>query len=235
MTDQVLMLGPEQLGFDKWLVARGDINVTAFDKFKKWAEGCDLCIFDPLSSFVGGVDVENDNIMMRTLLDTITNVCVSAGSSCLVLAHQGKPSIGKDGQEHARGSYAIRGASAIEDAATNIFYMRPATRDSIAADNLPEGIKVLDIVKRKYKGDAPDRYRLMRDRDTLCHTLLGNRPFTEVQSFDTKGALDRVLTFNPDLSKTNAVGYIAAVKNLSETTVWNHLTTPKNETRSADR
>jgi RecA-family ATPase len=223
MTDQVFILGPEQLIYDKWLVANGKPNILALDKFKKWADGVDLVVFDPLAAFISGVDAENDNIQMRLLLDMMSAVTQPNGASCLVLAHQGKPALGKDGKEYSRTTYAIRGASGIEDAATNIFYMGAATGSSVAAHNLPEGSKVFCLTRRKYKGTAPEHHLLLRDKQTLTHTLLGNRPYVQIQKIDTKAKVDRLLTSNPEMSVTKAVQMVASYENVHESTVWRHL------------
>ena len=59
VTDNVFIVGPEQLNYDKYLVIGGKPNVTAINKFRRWAEGVDLIVFDPLSSFISGVDAAN--------------------------------------------------------------------------------------------------------------------------------------------------------------------------------
>lgn len=221
MTDQVFLLGPEQLGYDKWLVTQGKPNIQAIQKFQRWSDGVDLIVFDPFSAFVTGVDVENDNIQMRLVLDTMSLVAQGAGASCVVLAHQGKPSIDKFGQEHARTKYAIRGASAIEDAATNIFYMGKADSNSQAAKSTQS--KVLSMVKRKYKGMAPDEYTLVRDAGNLTHTLLGNRPFVEVKKMETQAKIARLQGAFPDLTMTEVIRAVSATEDISETTIRRYL------------
>jgi len=223
MSDQVWLIGPEQVGYDKWLVAQGKPNLSAIAKFKRWAEGCDLIVFDPFSAFVTGIDVENDNVQMRLVLDTMSLIAQSVGASCLVLAHQGKPHIGQDGQEHSRKSYAIRGASAIEDAATNIFYMgRAAKGDSDAADRVSGG-NIFTMTRRKYKGNAPSEYRLLRDGVTLTHSLLGNRPFSEVLRIDTESKYVRLMKAVPGLASVDAIKIIASFSNMSEARIKGHL------------
>lgn len=218
MSEQVWLLGPEQLSYDKWLVAGGKPNIQAISKFKRWAEGSDLIVFDPFSAFVTGIDVENDNIQMRLVLDTMSLIAQSAGASCIVLAHQGKPSMGRDGQEHARKTYAIRGASAIEDAATNIFYMGKATGESDAAQKASGGM-IYEMVKRKYKGAAPDKYRLLRDTNNLTHALLGNRPFAEVVSLDRQAKVAKLQAAFPSMAFRDIIKAVAAIQNCSESTI----------------
>jgi RecA-family ATPase len=219
MTDQVFLLGPEQLGYDKWLVAQGRPNPTAIAKLSKWAEGVDLIVFDPLSAFVTGVDTENDNIQMRLVLDSMSLIAKVSGASCIVLAHQGKPSIDKDGNERARTSYAVRGASAIEDAATNIFYMSPA-----AGEKGEKGsAQIYSMIQRKYKGLAPPEYRLLRDNATLTHSLLGNRPFVEVQKIAAQAEVSRIQQAMPNMSFADAIAAVAAVRGVDERTVRRYL------------
>jgi RecA-family ATPase len=67
MSDEVYIIGPDQLSTDKYLISRGEVNEHVVAKYKKWVEGCDLVIWDPFSAFISGTDVENDNIQMRTL------------------------------------------------------------------------------------------------------------------------------------------------------------------------
>lgn len=220
ITDQVFLLGPERLGWDKWLVVRGQPNVQAIMKFKRWAEGCDLVVWDPLSAFVVGEAVEQDNITMRLALDQMGLVAASAGAACLVLAHQGKPMMDFRGQEHARKSYAIRGASSVEDAATNIFYMGRGEDDP--TQRAAEG-RVFEMNLRKYKGDAPDRYRLFRDPETLTHSLLGNKPLSEVQRMAIVSKIGRLQAFNQELDYKTCIRLVAAMDGVPELTIRRHL------------
>lgn len=216
-TKQVMLLGPKALSYDKWLVSRGQPNLLAIDKFKKWATGCDLIVWDPFSAFATGTDAENDNMGMRLLLDSMSLIAQTVGASCLVLAHQGKPSIGHDGKEHSRKSYAIRGASAIEDAATSIFYLGKAKGESDIANKVADE-QIYSLTCRKYKGIAPSEYRLLRDANTLTHKLLGNRPFIEVKRIVTEGNIGRLVT-NLNISRDEAIRIEAAYKGCSERTV----------------
>lgn len=217
MSDDVWILGPEQLSVDKWLVQNGRVNPVAVAKMSRWAEGADLVVFDPLSAFLTGSDAENDNIQMRLVLDSMSLITQAAGASCLVLAHQGKPSIGKDGQEYSRTKYAIRGASAIEDAATNIFYMSRADGISQAAETRDS--KVFSLRNRKYKGEAPDEYRLVRDKHRLTHTLLGNRPYVEVRQIETQAMHSRMSINFPDASKGDLIKMVSAATGQSESSI----------------
>lgn len=221
MSEDVWILGPEQLNIDKWLVNSGKQNPQAIEKFIHWAKGADLLVFDPLSAFLTGSDAENDNIQMRLVLDSMSYISQSVGASCLVLAHQGKPAIGKDGQEFARTKYAIRGASAIEDAATNIFYMGQVSGESAVAETRDS--KVFNLRKRKYKGDAPDEYKLVKDKHRLIHTLLGNRPYIEVRQLETQATYARLASAFPDAKRGELVKMVAAATSMSESSVYRAL------------
>ena len=221
LTDKVLIIGPDKLGFDKWLVNKGNINQNACDKLAYWAEGCDLIVWDPLAAFItGGDGTENDNLQMRVLIDAMNGVSYKVGATSLIVAHIGKPMMDKFGTEHSRKSYAIRGASGIEDAATNIFYFVKGA----GGDPQKEGQdKLLTLKCRKYKGLAPEEYRLMRNPHTLTHTLLGNRPFTEVRKIDTQAKLGRLQLALPEAKMADLITIVAASENISESTVRRYL------------
>lgn len=222
MTDQIFLLGPEQLGYDKWLVSQGKPNFIAVNKFKRWMDGVDLVVFDPFSAFVTGIDVENDNIQMRLVLDTMSLIAQSVGASCLVLAHQGKPTIDqKTGQERARKSYAIRGASAIEDAATNIFYMSRGG-SSEAASKVAEG-QLFTLTRRKYKGIAPPEYGLLREPTTLCHTLLGHRPYADLQTIVMQAKVGRMQAAFPGMPYGDVLKAVSAMTEMNVETIRRYL------------
>lgn len=221
MTDQVWLLGPEQLGYDKWLVSGGKPNIQAISKFQKWAEGADLVVFDPFSAFVSGVEVENDNIQMRLVLDTMSLISQSAGASCIVLAHQGKPMMNQQGKEARRESYAIRGASAIEDAATNIFYL--GAGDGSSPVEKAASSKIFNLTLRKYKGEAPPVYRLLRDPVTLTHSLVGTgsetKTYTELMKMDAIAKVGRLQAAFPAFDYRTCIRVAAADLGLSEETL----------------
>ncbi len=225
MSDQVWLLGPEKLKGDKWLVMGGKPNQPAVDKFMRWAEGSDLIIWDPLSAFICGIDAENDNLQMRLVLDTMSLIAQSAGASCLVLAHQGKPFIDQTGREHHKRSYAIRGASAIEDAATNIFYMSAVRGEGQTGGKLEEdGVKLLELTRRKYKGEAPESYKLARNPENLTHNLLtSNRPLLEQARVATEIKVSRFLSQYPEKTVVDAVRMIALIEGKDEITIKRHL------------
>ena len=69
--------------------------------------GADVVIWDPLSSLHQGN--ENDNIHMRTILDTVTEIDRKTDTSAIILHHWGKP------QEGRGDEYRLRGAISIKD------------------------------------------------------------------------------------------------------------------------
>ena len=222
MTDQVWLVGPEQLGFDKWLVTHGKQNPVGIEKLTKLADEMDLVVFDPLAAFVAGENAENDNVQMRLVLDSMSIITQKTGATCLILAHQGKPQLGPQGQENTRKSYAIRGASAVEDAATNIFYLNKAEGTSGAAADTKDS-KVYTLKCRKYKGIAPEEYKLMRNGANLRHTLLGSRPFMEVRKIETQSKLSRLMMAYPDMRIPEVIKIMAAMEGLNEETIRRYL------------
>lgn len=201
MSDNVWLLGPEALSLDKYLVTQGKPNQVSIEKFKAWADGCDLIVFDPLTAFITGAgEAENDSVQMRLLLDLMGIVTQSSGASCIILAHHGKPVFDKFGEEHKRKIYATRGSSGIEDAATNIFYMESGPTAN-----------TYDIVCRKYKGEAPSIYRLLRDEKTLTHVLLSTEEkISDLEKFEVKNKLDRIQDAKPEYSRNTCIELVAA-------------------------
>jgi hypothetical protein len=222
MTDDVHLVGPDDLGTKKWLVQNGKQNLEAIEHLTALAKGVDLVVFDPLAAFFVGTDAENDNPGMRVVLDTMSTVTQTVGASCIILAHQGKPSMGKNGEEFTRSKYAIRGASSVEDAATNIFYMGGLQGGSGAATGA-DASRLFSIRKRKYKGEAPDEYKLLRDRDKLTHTILGNRPFVEARRGEVQAKYARLVTSHPDMKPKEAYKILSITENLHENTIRNYL------------
>lgn len=242
MGPEALLLGPETLRQDKILMSHGRVNTKAIDTLKTYAEGSDFIVFDPLSSFITGVDSENDNVQMRQLLDAMSHIAQVSGASSLILAHQGKPSIDPfTGEARARNAYAIRGASAIEDAATNIFYMNKVRQrkqklpfgpspppELMEEDTTIERDQLFELVCRKYKGPGPEggKFRLVRPAGKLYHHILtggGRQPFSELKRKTTRDTIERLQKSFPDASKTDLVRMLAAVEETAESTIWHRL------------
>ena len=159
----------------KKIVARGELVQDTLRTYRTWCEGADLAIFDPLAAFASGVDVENDNAQMRSVVEGMETLI--APGALTILAHMGKMAFDpKAGKYIRRESYATRGASSVEDAVLDCFYMEKDTEH--------EGYK---LRRRKYKGQAPSFYRLARHPTTLRHTLLAQGP-TEAQLRATRQA-----------------------------------------------
>ena len=157
---------------------------------------------------------------MRLLLDVMSGITQSTGASCLILAHQGKPAVDMMGRERHRQSYAIRGASAIEDAATNIFYLHKHS-------DLNEGRSDPNMFRlkcRKYKGIAPDFYYLLRNPENKTHRLIGGkgRPNTDLKRERVRSRLLELKT-NEGLTVNEAVAAITAAEGISEQTIWRYL------------
>lgn len=217
MPDDVFIIGPEQFSLDKYLINKGYPIKPVVDQFIRWADGCDLLIFDPLTSFVGGVDVENDNVQMRTLLETISYVGQSTGAPCIIQAHQGKPMMNQFGQETKRKSYAIRGASAIEDASTNIFYLSRGSSEAVERET---GGEVYELIRRKYKGSQiPPKYTLLRNKDTLTHTLISDRPFEAVRKLDLRAKAQRFRDKNPKFTEDTIIDMLATGEGVAGDTI----------------
>lgn len=223
MTDKVLVLGPEKLGADKWLVVQGRPNIAAIDKFKRWAEDVDFLVFDPLASFIVGADTENDNNQMRLVIEVINSICMVNGASCIVLGHSGKPSIDFKGQEHVRRTYQTRGASGTEDAATNIWYFGKAETQSKSGDG-----RIYELNLRKFKGKAPEKYRLLRDADTLTHTLLNGEVKVDenILKLDAKAKFGAMLAEFPMYSRDIVIRITATALGISEETFRRRINEP---------
>jgi hypothetical protein len=79
--------------------------------------------------------------------------------------------------------------------------------------------KVLILRKRKYKGTAPDEYRLVRDNNRLTHTLLGNRPYIEVRQMETQAMYSRFSLAFPDAKIGDLLKMVEASTGQSESSI----------------
>lgn len=162
------IIGPDLLHPYKALVIGGIAQQAAIDRMLQWTEGANLVVFDPLAAFGQGEKVENDNAAMRTLMDTLSLIAQKQKAACLVLHHMGKASMGQDGREYRRESYASRGATAIEDSLTHCFYLR---RKTLIAGK--DGIERYELSVRKFKGlTTHDTFVLERDGTTKRNHLV---------------------------------------------------------------
>ena len=83
---------------------------ASVDRLKKEIVACgaDVFILDPLSSF--HAINENDNILMRNVLDTVTHISRETGAAAIIIDHFGKPS-----QDRKDVTHRLRGASSKRD------------------------------------------------------------------------------------------------------------------------
>ncbi len=70
----------------------------------KESEG-EVIIYDCLSNLHSSK--ENDNVQMRDVLDTLTEINTKAGTSCILIHHFGKPSEGQQTRYRTRGAQSI--------------------------------------------------------------------------------------------------------------------------------
>jgi RecA-family ATPase len=220
------LIGPEHLHPYKALVIGGVAQQIAIDRMLRWTEGAGLVVFDPLAGFVQGNGAENDNATMRTLVDAMSLIATKSGAACLVLSHMGKPTLDQQsGQEIRRTSYATRGATAVEDAMTHIFYLRKALNVKQSGD-----VEKFNLSVRKFKGNpANETFTLMRDPDTVRNTLLQTKAArTNGMSLENKlelaAKVQRVLENNPKFSTDTAMKMIADAEGVALDTVKRWLT-----------
>jgi RecA-family ATPase len=162
------LIGPEHLHPYKAIVIAGVAQPIAIDRLVRWTEGANLIVFDPLAGFVQGLNSEQDNSAMRTLIDSMSYVADKNKSACMILSHMGKPRIDDQGGEIRRTSYAMRGASAQEDALTHVFYLRRQTL--VKQQGAQERF---ELSVRKFKG-SPSNESCVLERDpvTKRNTLI---------------------------------------------------------------
>ena len=163
-----MLIGPEHLHPYKGLVIGGVQQGVAIDRLLRWTEGAGLIVFDPLAGFVQGLNSEQDNSAMRTLIDAMSLVATKNQAACLILSHMGKPRLDDQGGEVRRSSYAMRGASSQEDSLTHVFYLRKA----ITVKQQKSLLEHYDLAVRKFKGSpSNDVFRLERDPETKRNVL----------------------------------------------------------------
>ena len=123
--------------------------------------GSEVIVYDCLSNLHSSK--ENDNIQMRDVLDSLTEINAILGTSCIVIHHFGKPS---EGQATV---YRTRGASSIVDWAVTAmaFTVKPHEHKTIRQ---LEFIKVRDgAVPKPVLLERDENFLLnITDEDTLC-------------------------------------------------------------------
>jgi hypothetical protein len=133
------------------LTLKGD-RVKLLEKVK--ALGCEVIVYDCLSNIHSSK--ENDNILMREVLDVLTDINAQLGTACIVIHHFGKP-----GENLGENAYRVRGASSIMDWAYTV----------ITFTKKPHEEKVLRKVEFVKVRDAkePKPFLIERDPETfLC-------------------------------------------------------------------
>ena len=162
-TGRLHIYGPEHLQSMKLLVSNGVRREDSISFYKKLVAGAGLVVFDPLASFIQGEVSENDNTSMRSVIDSMIEICASTGAACLVLGHQGKPQFFQ-GKVMKRQSYGARGASATEDSLTAVHYL------DREAGMIVDGKPVFELRPVHYKGYKAKPYHILRDPKTMRHT-----------------------------------------------------------------
>lgn len=143
------------------LVNRGQVMTAARDFYCQRVEGAGLVIFDPLSAFMSGEDTENQALPTRTLINTMEYIANSTKANLLILGHFGKLHYREDIGEAVHSG--TRGSSALEHAATAVFYLSKGRRG--------DTYQVFNLASEYFKGDALPPLRLIRPDDELQHHL----------------------------------------------------------------
>ena len=113
----------------------------------------DVVVYDPLTS-LHRLN-ENDNALMRGVLDTITEINDRTGAAAVLVHHYGKP--GGDNNT----AHRTRGASSIRDWADTLVGVSRRKADTI--------LRTLDFVKVR-NGPEPNPILLERCKETFLHT-----------------------------------------------------------------
>ena len=123
--------------------------------------GANVVIYDPLTS-LHSVN-ENDNVQVRAVLDTITEINRKAGTAAIVIHHFGKP------QEGLATAHRTRGASSIRDWADTLIAVTRKKHESRIL-RLLEFIKVRNGPEAKPILLERDEYFLhhVTEEDMLC-------------------------------------------------------------------
>lgn len=144
--------------------------------------GAEVVIWDPLSSIHSAN--ENDNIQIRSVLDTITEINRKANTSAIVIHHFGKP------QEGQQLEHRTRGASSIKDWADTL----------IAVTSKPHNNKILRQLTFLKVRNGPEHKPILleRDKETFVHTV------TEEESLCNPGKVAEILKAMGGEARTQA-------------------------------
>jgi KaiC/GvpD/RAD55 family RecA-like ATPase len=119
------------------------------------AANVDVIIWDPLTS-LHSVN-ENDNVLIRNVLDSITEINRKADVTSILIHHFGKP---HEGQDNA---HRTRGASSIRDWADTLITITRKPHEQ-------RTLRKLDFIKVR-NGPEPKPLLLKRDDDYFIHTV----------------------------------------------------------------
>lgn len=154
--ETLFVIGPE---FRQPLVQRGQVNQAARTAYQAATAGSGLIVFDPLSAFASGSEGENDNLVMREVINVMGDIARPSQAAVLIAHHMGKPILTRTGQYVRPENYASRGASSIEDATAGCFYMTRKTRGEY------------EFRRNRFKADYNPAYYLCR-RDGYRHVFI---------------------------------------------------------------
>ena len=183
----------------------------AFELVKK--SGAAVVIWDPLSSLHSSN--ENDNLQMRNVLDSITQINRKTGTSSIVIHHFGKPQEGQELQ------HRTRGATSIKDWADSL----------IAITKKPHNKKVLRYLTFLKVRNGPEHVPILieRDREYFTHSVteedIPGNPARIAEILESlggevgsQGVLVQAIVEQLDCSERTAKGYIrnAVEKTISE-------------------
>jgi hypothetical protein len=97
------------------------------------------------------------------------------------------------------------------------------------------GGNIFELRKRKYKGDAPDVFRLLRDPVTLTHTMLGGRPYSEVLKMEAQAKVSRIqVGSDGNIDFRTACKLVADIEGVALETMYRRLGI-KGEAQQVDR
>lgn len=118
--------------------------------------GCEVVIYDPLSSMHN--ENENDNVKMRTILDSFTEINHKAKTSCMVLHHYGKPNPDRPA------GFQLRGASSIKDWADTVLGFEIKKHEHMT-------LREIRFIKVR-NGPWHKPILLVRDKDSFLHDVI---------------------------------------------------------------
>lgn len=141
------------------LITHGAVNPVSRDFYRKVTAGAKLVIWDPLSAFLQGEEAENQAVPTRALINTIEGIGTHVGAQTLILGHFGKMQYHESTGETVHSG--TRGSSALEHAATAVFYLSKAAKG--------DKYQLYRLDNEFFKGVPVKRFWLRRPEDELRH------------------------------------------------------------------